>query len=68
MAPYALALGVDKAFARQVGNTKISACTYLTTGMDGDMTAAEWNRLLRETTESLDALHRRMPIDKLLGK
>ena len=68
MAPYALALGVDKAFARQVGNAKLSACTYLTTGMDGDMTAVEWNKLLRETANSLDALYRRMPIDKLLGK
>jgi len=68
LAPYALALGVDKAFARQLGKSKLPPCTYLTTGMDGDMTAGEWNKLLRETANSLDALYRRMPIDRLLGK
>lgn len=68
MAPYALALGVDRSFARQVGNNKLPACTYLTTGMDGDMTAAEWSRLLRETVAAMDALKQRMPIDRLLGR
>ena len=68
MAPYALALGVDRSFARQVGGSKLPQCTYLTTGMDGDMMAAEWMRLLRETADSLDALKLRMPIDRLLGR
>ena len=68
LAPYALALGVDRAFARQMGGARLPECTYLTTGLDGHMTAREWNQLLRDTVDSLDTLHRRMPIDKLLGK
>ncbi len=68
IAPYALALGADKALAAQLGGMKLSPCTYLTTGMDGHMTAKQWNRLLRDTVDALDALHRRIPIDKLLGR
>ena len=68
LAPYALALGVDKAFARQMGSAHLPQCTYLTTGMDGHMTAREWNQLLRDTVDAMDALKNRMPIDKLLGK
>ncbi len=68
LAPYAMALGVDRAFARQMGKTKLAGCTYLTTGMDGHMTAREWNQLLRDTVDSMDAMHKRLPIDKLLGK
>ena len=68
MAPYALALGVERAFARQVGNHKLPQCTYLTTGTEDEMTATDWIRLLRETADSLDALKRRMPIDRLLGR
>ena len=36
--------------------------------MDGQLTAAEWNQLLRETVASLDALQKRLPIERLLGK
>ncbi len=68
MAPYALALGADRAFARQLGNTKLPQCTYLTTGMDGHMTAKEWNQLLRDTVETMDALRKRLPLDMLLGR
>ena len=68
MAPYALALDADRAFARQLGNTKLPECSYLTTGMDGHLTAREWNQLLRDTVNSLDYLQKRLPIDKLLGK
>jgi hypothetical protein len=68
MAPYALALGVDWAFSRQAGGSKLPQCTYLTTGMDGDMTPAEWLQLLRSTARSLDERKRRMPIDRILGK
>ncbi len=54
LAPYALALGVDKSFARQMGSLQLPECTYLTTGMDGHLTAREWNQLLRDTAGTLD--------------
>ena len=68
LAPYALALGVDRAFTRHCGARRLPECSYLTTGMDGHMTAREWNRLLRDTVNALDSLHRRLPLDRLLGR
>jgi len=68
LAPYALALGVDRAFTRHFGGRRLPECSYLTTGMDGHMTAREWNRLLRDTVNALDSLHRRLPLDRLLGR
>ena len=68
LAPYALALDVDRAFARQMGNLRLPECTYLTTGMDGHMTAREFDQLLRDTVNTMDALQKRLPIDRLLGK
>ncbi len=68
LAPYALALGVGKAFARQMGNCKLPQCSYLTTGMDGHMTARDFYRLMESTVAAMDLLRQRMPIDKLLGK
>ena len=68
MAPYALALGIDRKVARSLKNLRLPNCPYLTTGMDGQLTAAEWNQLLRETAASLDALQKRLPIDRLLGR
>lgn len=68
LAPYAMALGVDKAFARQMGSTRLPGCTWLTTGMDGHMTAPEWNQLLREAVSKLDERQQKLPYEKLLGK
>lgn len=68
LAPYALALGVDRAFARNLRKIRLPQCPYLTTGMDGHLTAQEWNQLLRDTVDALDAMQKRLPIDKLLGR
>ena len=63
-----MALSVDKAFARQFGGTQLPGCTWLTTGMDGHMTAMEWNQLLREAVAALDERQQKLPYEKLLGK
>ena len=68
IAPYAMALGVDKTLARHLRKARLPQCPWLTTGMDGHQTAAEWTELLHETAEALDALQRRLPIDRLLGR
>ena len=68
LAPYALALDADRGFARQMGNLRLPECSYLTTGMDGHMTAREFDQLLRDTANAMDALQKRLPIDRLLGK
>ena len=68
LAPYALALGVDRAFTRKLKKARLPQCPYLTTGMDGHLTVTEWNRLLRDTVAALDELQLRLPMDRLLGK
>ncbi len=68
LAPCALALGLDKVFARKFGSAKMRACPYLTTGMDAHMTALEWSALMRETVSELDLRQKRLPYEHLLPK
>ena len=68
MAPYALALGVDKAFARQMGNLRLSECTYLTAGTEGPLTAREWNGLLQKVVKGLDERQQYLALKKWLGR
>ena len=66
MAPYALALGVDKAFAKRFLKERIDPCPYLTTGMDGHRTAGEWSELFRRALEAMSARERKLPLEKLI--
>ncbi len=68
LAPYALALDADRAFARRFGNMQLPECPYLTTGADGHMTVKEWDQLLRDTADAMDAMQRRLIVDQLLGR
>ena len=68
MAPYALALGVDRQFARQFGNMDLPECPFLVTRMGSDMTATEWAGLLRDAVETLDERQRQLTTEKFLGR
>ena len=68
MAPYALALGIDKAFAHRFGGKQLPGCPWLTTGMDGHLTADEWNQLLRSTVTALDERQLRLPFERFNSK
>ena len=65
LAPYALALGMDKIFAKKFGNQGIVPCPYLTTGMDGHRSALEWSALMRKTVAAMDSRRRQMPLERL---
>ncbi len=65
MAPYAVALGVDRAFATRFGKARLGACPYLTTGMDGHRTALEWDQLIRQVVSAMDARQRRLPYEQI---
>ena len=67
MAPYAMALGVDQRFAKNMGGMRLGHCPYLTTLMDGHMTALEWNRLLHTAVDTLDERQNRIFLEHLLG-
>lgn len=65
---YALVLGADKAFAKKCGNEKLPECPWLTAGMTGQMTAAEFADLLRHSVDALNRRAQLLPLEKLLGK
>lgn len=68
MLPYAMALGVDKKFAAQFGRQKMNPCPWLTTGMDGHMTAGEWVHTARRAAAALDEHQKRLPLERLMGR
>lgn len=67
MAPYALALGLEKDFAKSFGLMRLDQCHYLTTGMDGNMTALQWSALMRRAVEKMNDRANRLPLERLLG-
>lgn len=64
LAPYALALGVIKPFARAFGRRKMEQCPYLVTRVRGSRTAEEWALILADTADAMDEKSRRMQIEK----
>ena len=67
MMPCALALGVDKPFAKRFGSMKLERCPYLTTGTDIQMTALQWSKLIRKTVDAMNDRANKLPLEKLLG-
>lgn len=66
LAPYAMALGADRAFAKRFGARKLNGCPYLTSGMDGHMTALQWSEMMRRTQAAMDERAGRLPVEKLM--
>ena len=62
--PFALALGVDKAFASRFGKRKLPACPYFSCGVRKKLTAEEWVPFFRETARMMDYQYLRMERDK----
>ena len=68
MLPTAMALGVDKDFARRFGNMRLPECTFLATRMNSAATAWEWLGLFRDAVEALDERQKQLPLERLMGK
>ena len=68
LAPYALALGIDKTFARRFGRLRMVECTYLIRSSSGLMTAAEWAAMLHSAVNALDARSKRIFWEKITGR
>lgn len=67
LAPYAMALGVDKAFAKRFGKRRLEQCPYLMRDTEVPMTALQWSTLLRQTVSAMDDRAGKLPWEKLLG-
>ena len=65
LAPYALALGCDKAFAHRFGKDLIPPCPYLQGVPQKAMPAAEWCEYLRRTANLMESRLRQMPMERL---
>ena len=66
LAPYALALGREKIFAKRFGQLRLEQCSYLTTGMDGHMTVLQWAALMRKAVTLMDDRANRLPLEKTI--
>lgn len=53
MMPYAMALGVDKRFAKQFDKLQIGACPYVFIGTDSTMRATQWCGLMRRVLKGM---------------
>lgn len=54
MMPYAMALGVDKAFAKQFGKLPIGQCPYIAMGVESTMRAEQWRGLMRRVLKGMN--------------
>lgn len=59
LAPFAIALGVDRTFAHRFDDLPMESCLYLSDDRRTPKTASQWNKLLREVVTALDARQRR---------
>ena len=59
MMPYAMALGVDKRFAKRFGKNPIEQCPYISVGADSTLRALQWRELMRRV---LAGMHTRSQV------
>lgn len=64
LAPYALALGVIKPFARAFGRRQLDQCPYLVSRIHGKRTAEEWAQLMADTADRMDVISRQMLVER----
>lgn len=67
MMPYAMALGVDKRFAKQFGKLPIEQCPYLSTGADSTLRASQWQNLMRRTISAMNTRGQASFLERLLA-
>ncbi len=63
-APYALAMGVLKPFAKNFGERRLEQCPYILTRVHGRRTAMEWAQLMADVADAMDERHRAMMIER----
>lgn len=59
-APYAIALGCDRAFARLFGKSKLPLCPYIQASDTRGMTARQWCQLMHQLLEGMSTRRRGM--------
>ena len=67
MMPYAIALGVDKAFAKRFGKQIIGQCPYISVGADSSIRADQWRGLMRRILGKMNTQPEQTRTEKLLA-
>jgi hypothetical protein len=65
--PYALALGVERPFARRFGKVTVAECSYLIAPVRGELTPLQWAGLLRQVADRLNRRQRRLKYEQLFN-
>ncbi|MBQ4641575.1 MAG: DUF2207 domain-containing protein [Oscillospiraceae bacterium] len=65
MAPYALALGVDKRFARSFKSIPVSPCPYIQTGSNTPMRAEQMRKQMQDVLRTMTARQQRSGLEKI---
>ena len=68
LAPYALALGVDRSFSRRFGKTTLPEESYLLCGAPREMTAAQFASRLRRAADVLNQRQKKLPYEQFKRK
>lgn len=63
MAPDAMALGCDIAFARRFGKSRLPACPYIIASDTRGLTATQWSQLMRQILDGMTARQRQLPTE-----
>lgn len=66
LAPYALAMGVDKQFAAKFGRMEQPMCTWLVSAVNTPRTASEWCLLLRKAVDNMNREQKRPKWEQIL--
>ena len=62
LAPYAIALGCGRAFARHFGKGRLPACPYLQVPGSKGLNALQWHQMLRHVLDSMSIRKRKNPL------
>lgn len=68
MAPYAIALGVERGFAKRFGRQPLPECPYLSGVAAGRMNADQWCRIMRDTAQAMNAKSQGKVMRDLFGR
>ena len=65
MMPYAIALGVDKRFAKGFGKLPIGPCPYISIGTESTMRATQWRSIYRRVLGAMSAREQNLWLENI---
>lgn len=67
VAPYAVALGVDKRFSKLFGKEQLPDCPYMDLGSEAKLTAFGWSERFRQVADVMDRRRKKMWLERITG-